>query len=658
MPGNIGTIGSGPGGGLRFARNRGRTGEGQQVGLRYPSPFFDIAQTYLPTSVKNLFKWTRFYFLTNPLINSVITKMAEYPITGLSYDTKHENLKKKWKNILEESLDILSFLIGVGLDYYTYGNCFVSIAFPFRKYLKCRSCKESTIISKASYKFRNFQYLLVCEKCMAHGPAIVVDRPIRSLTGVKLLRWGPENIGINYNQITGETTHVYEMPMTMKNDILIGKPEIIERIPMQFIEALRLNRGIEFHKDSLFHLKRPNLAEQDQGWGIPLPMPVLKDTFYLQVLKKAQEAIAEQRIVPLEILFPQPSTSVGEPYGMTDLSNWATKVEEEIARWKFDPNHIPIMPLPIGHQLIGGDGRALLLHQEIRLWSEQIVIGMGVPIEFIFGGASWTGSNVSLRTIENLFLKYRRQQIRMIQWIVRRIATYMGWPIVDIHFTDFKMADDLQMKQTYLQLSQLNKISDRTLLDEFDLDYMSEKKQIEDQFRYDSEYQKQTMVAQAEAQGEAGVVSARFQQKIQEGQMGQMGQMSPDGQPVAEGKAGQNGNGNGNGKGKEDGLGGLPGSGVDARQVAMAYAKKLSRMPQGERQKVLSNLVQKYPHLAALVQQYLAEQSQQGQVGVAEAGPSQPNIAAPMTKPVAPLGGSAMKPLPQQKPPRRTAASV
>lgn len=632
---DLGGIGAGPGAGLRFASRRGRTGDGRQSGVRYPSPFFDIGQTYLPTSIRNMFKWCRYYFLTNPLMNAVVTKMAQYPITGLSYDTKNEETKKRWEFILEERLDILAFLEGVGLDYYAYGNAFISLSFPFKKYLKCQSCKEIYQISKATYKFRDYQYLLQCDKCNTIGPAYVNDRHIRSLHGVQLLRWGPENIGIKYNPITGEKIYVYDMPQQMKNDILLGKPEIVERIPHVFVEAMRQNKAIEFSQENLFHLMRPHLAEQDQGWGLPLLMAGLKDAFYLQILKKAQEAIAEQRIVPLEVLFPQPSTSVGEPYGTTDLGNWAARVEEEIARWKFDPNHIPIMPLPIGHQIIGGDGRALLLHQEIRLWSEQIVIGMGVPIEFIFGGASWSGSNVSLRTIENMFLKYRHQQLRMVKWIVKKISLFMGWPGIDMHFTDFKMADDLQRKQLYLTLAQLNKVSDRTLMDEFDLDYTNERKQIEEQFRYDSEYQKQMMVAQAEAQGEAGLVSARYQQKMQEAQVGPA---TPEAQ--AAGGTGEPGQ---------------TGQGMDARRIAESYARKIAKMPAAERSKILAQMQQQYPNLAALVMQFLAG----GQQGLGQGTQGDPTLQPPPA-PAVPqqLSGSAMKPLPEVKPPRRTAASV
>jgi len=96
----------GAGGALRFASNRGRSITSEALGaVRYPNPFFDIAHTYLPSSTKTMLRWCRYYFLTNPLINAVVYKMAEYPVTDLLYDTDNEPLRKKWKGLFENILE-------------------------------------------------------------------------------------------------------------------------------------------------------------------------------------------------------------------------------------------------------------------------------------------------------------------------------------------------------------------------------------------------------------------------------------------------------------------------------------------------------------------------------------------------------------------------
>lgn len=64
------SVGTGPSSAMRFAQTRGRIHGSPVQGVNYPSPFFDIAHTYLPVTVKQLFRWCRYYFLTNPLINA------------------------------------------------------------------------------------------------------------------------------------------------------------------------------------------------------------------------------------------------------------------------------------------------------------------------------------------------------------------------------------------------------------------------------------------------------------------------------------------------------------------------------------------------------------------------------------------------------------
>jgi hypothetical protein len=333
--------------------------------------------------------------------------MAEYPITPLIFDEEMSQLRGHWENIVENLLRLRPFQIEVGLDYFCYGNAFVSIHWPFLKYLICGSCKDEVLIQRANYKFRNLKYWhMSCEKCNTTGEAKVRDHNIRNLKGIKLIRWNPEHVKVEHNDVTGETDYFFDMPTVTKNDILMGKRHIVETVPHVFIEAMRSNRQIKFTPDNMFHLKRPTIAQKDMGWGMPLILPVLKDTYYLQILRKAQEAIAHQHIVPLRILFPQ-GGDASRALLHDRPRHVAPAHRGRDRKWRQDPNYIPVLPLPIGNEVIGGEGKALMLHQEMRAWSEQIVAGMHVPIEFVFGGLQYSGSNVSMRMLENQFLGYR-----------------------------------------------------------------------------------------------------------------------------------------------------------------------------------------------------------------------------------------------------------
>lgn len=499
--------------------------------FRYPSPFFDIGHTYLPTSVKQMFRWCRYYFMVNPLINAVTYKMAEYPITKLVVNEADSDLRKKWESIIENQLKLRTFQIETGLDYFCYGNAFVTMHFPFDKYLICRGCHHHEKASSAVYKFRNFKYFMACKKCSVTTEALVYDHNVRNLRGIKLIRWNPEHITVEHNEVTGKTDYFFDVPVGMKNDIMMGKRHVIENTPNEFIEALKSSKTLRFNENEVYHLKRPTIAQKDQGWGLPLILPVLKDTHYLQILRKAQESIAQQYIVPLRVLFPQAGSNSSDPYSTADLSIWRTRIEREIEKWKLDQNYIPILPLPIGNETIGGEGKALMLHQEMRAWSEQIVAGMHVPIEFVFGGLQYSGSNVSMRMLENQFLGYRTEQLIMIRdFILARVARYMGWSAPKVSFRRFRMADDLQRIALAFQLNQAQKVSDTTLLDEMDYDIVQEEEHKEHELAKQLENQRRSQLAAASLQGDMSIIQARYQNQAMSimGQSGALPTQPPD----------------------------------------------------------------------------------------------------------------------------------
>lgn len=486
-------------------------------GLRYPSPFFDVSQQFLPSNVHQLHKWCRYYFLTNPVINVACSKMAEYPVTPLIFETEDKQLHSLYKG-LEEHLKLRAFQVEVGLDYFVYGNAFVSVFFPLKKFLVCTKCKTRYRADKnrSKYKWKNNKFFLKCS-CGHEGYADQRDVYVRSVRDVRIVRWNPENIELKHNEVTGKTKYYFKLPRAIVNDIKMGDRDTIETLPLEFIEAAQKNKSLLFSDDNIYHLKRPTIAQKDQGWGTPLIMPLLKDAFYLQVMKKAQESILMEHIVPLRVIFPGQSTGGNEgPYGAYNLTNWKNKVDSEINMWRRDHNYIPVLPVNIGYQQLGGNARALLMYQEMRLVAEQMLAGAGIPVEFIFGGLQWSGSSTSLRALENMFLGYNKQRHELVNgFILKKISAFMQWPEVSSRFDKFKMADDLQRSMFYLQLNQAQKISDRRLIEEIGEDFDLENTRMSEEMKKTLQVQRKMQVAGADIQGEAQLKTSRYQAKAQ-----------------------------------------------------------------------------------------------------------------------------------------------
>lgn len=603
---------------------------GDQAGsARYPSPWWDIAQMDLPTTIKSLFAKCRYHALLNPLVSSTVKKMAAYPITQIVIDEQpvegFKKNKERWEDLLYHVLKVQQAQVNFGLNYNTFGNCLVSINYPFFKWLKCSGCGFEQRIKKLKFRkdwdFKDFQYWLNCPKCLRNSEAEVEDRWYKSYRDIKLNSWNPEDVDIDYNPITQRTEYAYTIPAKVRNSILQKKQSYLEETPVPFMQAIKHKRQVILVPENVYHFKAPtpSLANNDEGWGYPPILPALKDSFYLQIMKKAQEAIMLEHLVPLDIIFPTGMDQVN-PYATVNLSDWKSRVEKEIARWRGDPNYKPILPLPVGYQRIGGNGKALMLTQEIRAWSEHIVAGMNVPQEFVFGGLTWSGSSVSLRMLENQFLNYRDMHDQFLQYfLVPAVSRFMGWEPVQLHMKNFRMADDMQAKQLLMNLNQMKQISTKTLLSEFNLDSNDELNTIEQELRRNDEIMTMDSLMKAEIQGEVQKITTKYQilaqKQMTEAQAAMGVPTNPNAPPDPNAQQG--------GPAVQQGQ---PAE-IDVTQVAQGWAKKIASMPDTEKAGILQRIGSESPQLHQLILQYIGQ-----------------------------MQGADMRPLPEQRPPRRAGA--
>jgi hypothetical protein len=481
--------------------------------LAYPNPFFDLSRNYYPKTVKSLFKYCRIFFYQNEFIHNVISKLASYPITDFIYDgLNDDSVKENYQELADHHLKLKSLLIEIGLDYYVYGNCIISANMKFKKFLICPVCGNSVPVEKVSYRWVNYGFTGDCAQCQNKAVQFTVqEKYLKNPKYFKFIRWAPENITIDFDELTGESRYFYNMNEKTRKGIQSGKKEVVERVPELFITAIKENKKIELDTRNLYHFKRPTLAEEDQGWGKPILLPVMKMLWYMQTLRRGNEAIVSDHLVPMRALFPAAQGNL-DPFSQMNLGQWRSNVEEQVLRWRRDPNHVGVFPIPIGYQSLGGDAKMLMVTPELQFLEESIINSLGVPIEFIKGGSTWTSSSVSLRIVENGFLNYREQITDFLNYfVVPKIKYFLGYPPVTMRLKKFKMSDDVQAKELVLQLSQLNKISDSYVLEEFGIDPVEDRKYRKSDSEFGLELSMDQMKAQSEAQGKGQVILARYQ---------------------------------------------------------------------------------------------------------------------------------------------------
>jgi hypothetical protein len=506
-----------------------------QQSMLNQSQFFNFQGFFLPHSVKELFRYSAHAMLTNSAVNPALEKLAEYPITEFVFtpeinfdqDDKDyerilkskESLVKTWQKIFEH-LQAKEFAMKCGLNFQTYGNVFVSVYQPFDRHLVCRHCgsEERAKTAKWEWERGSLQFVLTCSYCNKKGKAKVNDVLVSDYKRIHLISLYPGNIDIDFDPYSGETEYYYTIPESELSKIKQGNRLRLLHTPMDVIIATRQTRGaqrakaakIKFKKGNLFHLPRASfdLPGVETPWGIPNTVAVLQDLFYFNMMRRAQLALMMEHILPFRFVFPASDTG-GNTTLPVDLLDWRRRLNTEIKKWKKDPLYIMVSPVPLAHDQMGGQGKALMLFPELEQVQTNLMNGLNVPQEFVRGGLQYSGTSVSLRMLENSLFNQVNGIVRLFRWAAQRISQITGIETVKIDMKKFKMADDIQAKQLSFNYWQAGAISGKTLGQLNDFDYAEET-------RYRLAENLEKAVSEAKAQAEAATRQQMLQSMLLE----------------------------------------------------------------------------------------------------------------------------------------------
>ena len=498
----------------------------------YPSPFLNLSDMQLPQSTIEVFKWCKYYYTFDPLISGAINALATFPVTEVHLEDEEDDKEKSeqtklYEKVLFKNLNIYKLLIEIGIDYFLYGNCFIM--------------GEFNKSEKGQQEWTN------------------------------MIRLDPSKMMIDYNPATGAKKYRWQVPQKIKQIVLKKQPvDEYNKIPQIIKDAVVKNKSIVLNSENVYHFSRAtDSMGENSVWGVPVVANVLKLLMYRNILRQAQEAIAREHIVPMRIYYLDRTQGVN-PHA--DFNKVAHDLAAEIKKSVRDPNHKVVSPIPVGVINVGGEGRGLLLTPEIEQIQTEILAGMNVPREFIFGGVSYSGSSISLRILENQFITYRLLLKDFIQnFVIRKMAKARGeWmseedddQLLTVKLADLKMQDDVQQKQLIIQLNGAGKCSNDYMWKSLGIDADKMKEAIEkealDAITLESkaeqarlEAQLKTMDLQAQIQMKQAQIQMQIQMQQQQMQMQMQMQMQQQQQAMGMGEPGQEKNNDGekNGDGK------------------------------------------------------------------------------------------------------------
>jgi hypothetical protein len=494
----------------------------------HPNPMFNYLSGFMPRKLKDLFRWSEYLYYNSPHIFISLQKLVDYIITDVVFKTDNTALREKYEELLVEQMDIKLALKQNALNRSLYGNGFVSVYYPFKRMLSCKACTTATDIRHAAglkYDREKTTFSFTCKSCTTHQKvslAAVKDYKIFDPQRINIIHWDPKQMNLTHNPITGETDYYYNLPPGIIDQIEKADPSTIHTLPKGFLEAAKNKKIFKFEKGKIFHTKRPAPAGMDSAWGFPSLVSVMKQFFYTEVLRKANEAIALDHLVPMRVLHPAATSGSNDPGTSININRWMEETKKSIAQWRRDPLHIMFSPVALGVTQMGGQGRSLMALGEIKESEDNIMAGLGLPREFFTGGASFAASAVTLRMLENQLLADKADSDDLLQWLADSMGVYMGLEKVKTDITPFKFVDDVAHKQMQLQADGAYQLlSRKSVAEMLDIDLDAEDKQkkvealstVRSQMETDAEVTKIQQSLAQQAQEEATPTGLTYDQQ-------------------------------------------------------------------------------------------------------------------------------------------------
>lgn len=450
---------------------------------KYPNPFFDIASEYVPSDINQIFELTEFLMTTMAPFRAVSGRVTRYFLTEIVVEGDEDEEREKYEKFLTNQLKMLETLGEIGDDYTTYGNVFLSLFLPFDRMLQCPECQTEYHCEAIDYKFSKGEFTGKCKKCGRDVTFNHRDRRSPDVCRAKIIRWNPKRMKIRVHPVSGRTEYYLELDGEFCEKIKSGNHFYLNDTPWEMIKAaIRPKDNLfKFRDESIFHLKSGSLAGLPiKGWGIPPMLPNFKLAYYIQLLRRYDEAITLDYVVPFRVLFPQaPAGSGQDALSLMNMSTFVGQMQHMVDNHRKQLVDVQVAPFAIGYQMLGGEAKTLSPKDSIKMAFDELFTSMAYPANLYSGDLSLQAAPVALRLFEKEHYHVVSGYNNFIQWTVKLAGRYFRWSEkITAHLRPVTLADDMERRALTMQAAAGQDISKQTAYRPLGIDYMEEQKRI------------------------------------------------------------------------------------------------------------------------------------------------------------------------------------
>ena len=575
----------------------------------FEDPFLMDSAQYMPRSMDNVWDYCFFLFHMNGSFRQAVRRVVSYFLTDVEFtgeNTGDDKEQRKFKEILVDQINVFGVLFKAGMEYGCYGNSFLRRYFPFERVLIDRRgghTREYALsmleqLGAVKYNYKELVYEVADPTDNPKGGATRkrIKLPFRDKPSKDVTKMCVDNLDIRdiilVPSLMGQQTRIiYRFSQDFLFKVHNGDPFHVNSVPIEFLEAIAKNEDFLFHPGQVFHLKAPTInGLRNNAWGIPETLANYRTIHHLQVLRRIDEAVGLDYLLPFRVFTPEPSAAASGALYDSLFGTFKSEMTELIARRRANPTAIHAAPFPIALQELGGTGKNLVTADLVKAHTAQLMEEFNIPAEMYTGQMQLQNIPTAIRLFEKSwnFLYWNFNQL--LKWVADGVQDVRREHRFSLQLEKSVMADDLEERQAYMQLVASGEISRARAYKTFNIEDPIEEKRR--RLREDLEIEKDKTKLQQ-----------NFEQEMQTGNLGQQ-------PPPQQGQAPPAGGGGGGYGNPPQGANVTP---LDVVAEADQIAQQFLQIPDnGTRAKELQKLKATRPDLHAMVKQKMEEYRAQG----------------------------------------------
>lgn len=444
----------------------------------FPNVWSDYSNSELPRDLLTALQWSEKLWCGNGLYRKALERVNRFFITKIDISEVSDSERDRYRAVLEDYLKVYDSLIQLLDDLMAYGNSFSSLYVPFRRFLICNECGFSQPLDQIkSFQWDDFKFRIRCASCHKQVTAKVKDWRVHDLSRLGIIRWDPKFMHLQHNDWTQQTEFYLTIPDNIAAAVKKGDQFILSTVPWEVIETIKRGSLFHFDRQRIFHMKEPVLAGiRTAGWGMPRYISVFRQVFHVQVLKRFNEALAMDYIMPVRVVCPSGAPQA-DPSVMP-MPVVQSQVASIFATHRRDPSSISFSPIPLQYMSMSGEGREMATYEMINAATSELLDAIGVPQDLQRGTLQVQAMPMAIRMMEQSNVQIPSAIHDWLTWLTMELARTYNYEVPTVRMQKPSLADDMEYKQMLMQLAAAKEVSKTTAYGPLNLDIKNEIRRI------------------------------------------------------------------------------------------------------------------------------------------------------------------------------------